>query len=215
MGRHMKMITLPHLRKYWQKRVKTWFDQPGRKHRRRQNRENKAKLIAPCPTHKLRPIVRGQTNKYNNKMKLGRGFTLEELKKAGISSALYAKSIGIAIDCRRKDTNQEAQNQNVNRIKEYLSRMILFPRNPEKPAKKPIVKEATKAQMESAEAKEQNTTKTVIPFPKPEDAYKFEPITDAMKKEITYKKQRTEHKTAKGWYRRMEEMKKKAEAKKK
>ena len=36
------------------------------------------KKICPLstnPTHKLRPVVRGQTNKYNTKIKLGKGFT--------------------------------------------------------------------------------------------------------------------------------------------
>jgi ribosomal protein L13E len=122
------MLTAVHLGKDWQEKVKTWFNQPGRKHRRRIARQRKARLIAPNPTHKLRPIVRGMTNKYNNKIRLGRGFTTEELKKAGINSMPYAKSLGIAIDLRRKDTSAETQTLNVNRIKEYLAKMILYPR---------------------------------------------------------------------------------------
>ena len=207
------MLTAVHLGKDWQEKVKTWFNQPGRKHRRRIARQRKARLIAPNPTHKLRPIVRGMTNKYNNKIRLGRGFTTEELKKAGINSMLYAKSLGIAIDLRRKDTSAETQTLNVNRIKEYLAKMILYPRK--KADKKPIIKEATEEQLKAPESKEQNVCKCIIPFPKEEPGYTFAAITDAMKKENIYKTQRTERKTANGFYRRMEERKKKLAAKKK
>lgn len=34
-----------HLSKDWQEKVKTWFDQPSRKRRRRLNRQNKAKAL--------------------------------------------------------------------------------------------------------------------------------------------------------------------------
>jgi hypothetical protein len=44
-------------------------------------RAEKARALFPRPSAgPLRPIVRGQTIKYNSKQKLGRGFTLEELK---------------------------------------------------------------------------------------------------------------------------------------
>lgn len=213
MVRHNNMLTAVHLGKDWQEKVKTWFNQPGRKHRRRLTRQRKAKLISPNPTHKLRPIVRGMTNKYNNKIRLGRGFTQEELKKAGLNSLPYAKSLGIAIDLRRKDTSAETQTLNVNRIKEYISKMILYPRK--NPDKKPIVKEAQEEQLKAPEAKEQNTCKRIIEFPKEEPGYTFASITDAMKKENVYKTQRTERKTANGFYKRMEERKKKLAAKKK
>jgi len=36
--------------------------------------------VAPRPIGSLRPIVRGQTIRYNQKLKLGRGFSLQELK---------------------------------------------------------------------------------------------------------------------------------------
>ena len=44
-------------------------------------RQAKAVKIFPRPTAgPLRPVVRGQTLKYNMKVRAGRGFTLEELK---------------------------------------------------------------------------------------------------------------------------------------
>ena len=212
MVRHNNMLPNVHLGKDWQEKVKTWFNQPGRKHRRQLKRAAKAAKVAPNPTHTLKPIVRGQTNKYNNKIRLGRGFTKEELKKAGILSLNYARSIGIAIDLRRKDTSNEAQTANVNRIKEYLAKMILYPRK--KADKKALVKEATEEQLKAPEAKEQNTCKCVIPLPKEEVGYTFAPITKEMKSANVYKTQRTEIKTAQGFYKRMEARKQKLAAKK-
>lgn len=75
------MIPNGHFHKDWQRFVKTWFDQPARKFRRRQNRVKKAKAIAPRPARgPLRPIVRCPTIRYHTKVRAGRGFTLDELK---------------------------------------------------------------------------------------------------------------------------------------
>ena len=136
----------------------------------------------------------------------------DELKKAGILSLHYARSIGIAIDLRRKDTANETMTANVNRIKEYLAKMILYPRK--KADKKAIVKEATEEQLKAPEAKEQNTCKCVVPLPKEEVGYTFAPITKEMKNANVYKTQRTEIKTAQGFYKRMEARKQKLAAKK-
>ena len=77
----------------------------------------------------MRPAVRGQTNRYNAKIKLGRGFTTQELKLAGITSLAEARSIGIAADLRRRDTCNETLNLNANRIKTYLSKIIVHRAN--------------------------------------------------------------------------------------
>ena len=70
-----------HFRKDWQRMVKTWFNQPMRKKRRAATRKAKAAAVAPRPVAGLlRPVVRCPTFKYNSKVRLGRGFTLEELK---------------------------------------------------------------------------------------------------------------------------------------
>lgn len=48
-------------------------------------RQKKAIKIFPRPTAgALRPIVHGQTLKYNMKVRAGRGFTLEELKVSSL-----------------------------------------------------------------------------------------------------------------------------------
>tara|TARA_B100000768_G_scaffold177618_1_gene192078 strand:- start:628 stop:1068 length:441 start_codon:yes stop_codon:yes gene_type:complete len=88
--------------------VKTWFNQAGRKKSRRIAREKKAKAIFPRPTAgALRPVVRPPTQRYNFKTRLGRGFTLEELKAAGIPKKL-APTIGIAVDHRRRNRSEES-----------------------------------------------------------------------------------------------------------
>ena len=207
MVRHNNMLHNVHLKFDWADKVKTWYNQPGRKKRRRLLRRNKARLVAPNPTHKLRPVVRGQTNKYNTKIKLGRGFTEKELKEAGIKGLAYARSLGIAVDLRRKDTSKETLDLNAGRIKEYLSRMILFPRKEGKAEKKPQVPEATGDKLKSAEATVQNTLNGVIELPKKEIGYSFAPITDEMKKKNVYQTQRKEIKTAQGFYTRLEKIK--------
>ena len=207
MVRHNNMIHNVHLKFDWADKVKTWYNQPGRKKRRRRLRARKAALNAPNPTHKLRPIVRGQTNKYNTKIKLGKGFTEKELKEAGIKGLSYARSLGIAVDLRRKDTSKETLDLNAGRIKEYISRMILYPRNEKKPDKKPQVPEATADKLNTPEAKVQNTLKSVIELPKKEIGYCFAPITDEIKNKNVYQIQRKEIKTAQGFYKRLEKIK--------
>ncbi|CAG8439218.1 7431_t:CDS:10 [Ambispora leptoticha] len=122
------------LRRDWQLRVKTWFDQPGRKKRRRLNRIRKATRIAPRPVELLRPAVRCPTIKYNTKLRAGRGFTLDELKEAGIRRK-EALSIGIPVDHRRKNRSLESLQLNVARLKTYKSKLIIFPRKSSKPKK--------------------------------------------------------------------------------
>merc|ERR1711990_1276485 len=75
-------------RKYWQRYVKTWFNQPARKASRRAARDKKAQKISPRPlAGAVRPIVHGATIKYNSKLRIGRGFSLEEIKDAGLGKA--------------------------------------------------------------------------------------------------------------------------------
>jgi large subunit ribosomal protein L13e len=98
-----KVIPNDHFRKDWDKRVRTWFNQPARKLRRRQARAAKAAAIAPRPVAgPLRPAVRAQTLKYKHKLRQGFGFTAAELKEAGLN-AKFARTIGIAVDPRRRN----------------------------------------------------------------------------------------------------------------
>ena len=47
MVRRNHILPNVHLNKDWQGRVKTWFDQAGRKKRRRLNRDRKARVSNP------------------------------------------------------------------------------------------------------------------------------------------------------------------------
>jgi large subunit ribosomal protein L13e len=142
--KHNNAIPRAHFRKEWERRVKTWFNQPGRKQRRRENRVAKAARVFPRPTSALRPVVQAPTKKYNTIARLGRGFTIEELKAAGIT-AKYARTIGIATDKRRKNRSEESLQRNVARLKEYVGKLVLFPVKAKKPTKRDSDAAAIKA----------------------------------------------------------------------
>ncbi|KAL6251992.1 60S ribosomal protein L13 [Rhinocladiella similis] len=125
--KHNQQLPNNHFHKDWQRRVRVHFDQPGRKSSRRAARLSKAAAVAPRPVDKLKPVVRCPTIKYNRRARAGRGFTLVELKEAGIPRKL-APTIGISVDARRQNTNQETLSANVARLKAYKARLILFPR---------------------------------------------------------------------------------------
>ncbi|RKF73037.1 60S ribosomal protein L13 [Golovinomyces cichoracearum] len=143
--KHNQQIPNNHFRKDWQRRVRVHFDQPGRKLRRRNARLSKAAAVAPRPIDKLRPIVRCPTIKYNRRVRAGRGFSLTELKEAGIPRKL-APTIGIAVDPRRQNLSEESLAVNVQRLKTYRSRLILFPRKVGKEKKG----DASKSEIEDA-----------------------------------------------------------------
>merc|ERR1712113_87587 len=129
-----QMVPNAHFHKDWDSYVKTWFNQPARKERRRKARSLKAAKVAPRPVKTFRPIVRCPTFKYNIKDRAGRGFTLEELKGAGLTKKM-ALTTGITVDHRRKNKSLESLQRNVQRLKEYQSKLILFPVNSKKPRK--------------------------------------------------------------------------------
>ncbi|KAL5535395.1 RPL13 [Sanghuangporus sanghuang] len=132
--RHNNVLHNNHFHKDWQRRVHTWFDQPGRKLRRRRARQEKAARLGVRPLKPLRPAVHGQTVRYNSKIREGRGFTLLELKEAGISKK-QARGIGIIVDHRRRNLSEEGKNLNVERLKAYKAKLIIFPRKASKPKK--------------------------------------------------------------------------------
>ena len=68
------------------------------------------------------------------KIREGRGFTLEELKAAGIRKK-EALSIGICVDHRAKSRSEERFNRNVERLQAYKARLVVFPKNAKKPKK--------------------------------------------------------------------------------
>ncbi|KAH6917499.1 60S ribosomal protein L13 [Coprinopsis sp. MPI-PUGE-AT-0042] len=151
---HNNVLHANHFRKDWQRRVRTWFDQPGRKLRRRQARKTKAAALGVRPLTLLRPAVRGQTVRYNRKVREGRGFTLGELKEAGIGRK-EARTVGIVVDHRRRNLSEEGKKVNVERLKDYKARLIVFPRKASKPKKGDSTGDDLKAA----------TTRASIPLP--------------------------------------------------
>ena len=109
--------------------IKVFLNQPAQKIRRRRLRLQKAKKIFPRPLKALRPQVACPTVRYNMKKRLGRGFTIDELKGAGLKPK-YAATVGIRVDARRKNISEESLNANIQRLKTYTSKLVLFPVNP-------------------------------------------------------------------------------------
>ncbi|KAF8303305.1 ribosomal protein L13e [Clavulina sp. PMI_390] len=143
-----------HFRKDWQRRVRTWFDQPGRKLRRRNTRAAKAATLGVRPLQHLRPAVRGQTIQYNSRVREGRGFTFAELKEAGIARKA-ARGLGIVVDHRRRNLSEEGKAVNVDRLKAYKARLIVYPKKAGKPKKGDSTAEELSAE----------TTRAAIPLP--------------------------------------------------
>lgn len=166
------MIPDGHFHKDWQRYVRTWFNQPAKKVARRNKRIAKAKALHPRPLNNLRPVVRCQTIKYNQKVRSGRGFTLDELEAAKIQRK-FASTIGISVDHRRKNRNEESFQANVARLKLYRSKLVIFPRNPtSKRAKKG---DATAEERKAAY--EQNVGSHVLPVSQPVRRNKARAIT--------------------------------------
>ncbi|CAH3016139.1 unnamed protein product [Porites evermanni] len=129
--KHNNMIHNNHFHKQWQNYVRTWFDQPGRKKRRRVARQKRALQIAPRPVAgALRPIVRCP-RKFMLSVKCLHD-TVLSFQAAGISCKV-APTIGIAVDHRRKNRSAESLQANVQRLKEYKSKLIVFPKKASKP----------------------------------------------------------------------------------
>jgi len=178
--RHNNALPVGHFHKDWQRRVRTWFDQPGRKLRRRKARKEKAARLGVRPLNLLRPAVRGQTIRYNRKLREGRGFTLAELKEAGIGRK-EARGVGIIVDHRRRNISEEGKKLNVERLKEYKTRLIVFPRKAGKPKKGDSSPEELKAA----------TTRATLSLPEAYPAEAPRKITDEERAFDAYKTLRT------------------------
>merc|ERR1712050_331565 len=150
--------------------------------RRAQNRKAKAAKLSPRPAAGLlRPIVHPPTQRYNMKLRLGKGFTLDELKEAKIP-VKKALTIGIAVDHRRRNRCAESLQANVDRLKVYLSKLKIFPK---KAGRKGCKAGYTpKSELQNVA---QNTLKEIIPVPKPDVAVESRAITAAEKEASAYK----------------------------
>jgi large subunit ribosomal protein L13e len=191
MGKGNNIIPNGHFHKKWFDHVQTWFDQPGRKKSRRLARQAKATRIAPRPVAgPLRPAVHCPTQQYNRKLRAGRGFTLEELKEAGIRRK-EALTLGVAVDHRRRNKSLESLQLNVQRLKLYKSKLIVFPRK----AKKPKKGDSTAAEVATAA----QLTGPLLPITQETKRVKARAITDADRAVSAYttvRKIRSDHKQA-------------------
>lgn len=118
------MILKTHYHKDWQQYMATWFKQLAWKICRLKARQAKA-CAASGP---IQPIVRFPTVRYHTKVWAGRAFSLEELRVAGIHKKVDW-TIGISMDPRRWNKPCESLVSNVQWLKEYCSKLILFARN--------------------------------------------------------------------------------------
>lgn len=99
------------------------------------------------------------------KERLGRGFTATELKAAGIS-VYYAPTIGIAFDKKRRNLSQEGVDRNVQRLKEYMSKLIVFSKKTKKDIKSVV----------------QDSGKKVLPLVKKTEEVEYAAVTEEMNK---------------------------------
>ena len=204
MVKHNNVIPNQHFHKQWARRVKTWFDQPGKKKARRLARQAKAAAIAPRPVAGLlRPAVHCQTQKYNHRVRAGRGFTLQELKAAGVSPKL-ARTIGIAVDHRRVNKSEESLAANKARLQEYMSKLVVFPRGSK-------VKAGDTAKAEARAVPQLKGA--ILPISNTRNV-EFVTVTDEMKAQRAYHVLRLEHNNAKMEGKRIKRAKDEEDAKK-
>ena len=156
-------------------KVKLSLNQAGKKKSRRLARAAKAAAIAPRPLQKLRPAVHCPTQKYNAKVRLGRGFSLAELKEAGLT-ATFAQTIGIAVDHRRINRSVESMQVNVERLKAYKENLVLFPKKRLSKAK-PVGLESSADECRAAT----QFSGTILPLVKEKPTVVMGDVTEEMK----------------------------------
>lgn len=188
MVKHNNIIPNVHMRKHWNRGlVKTFFNQATNKRRRLVRRENRAARLEPRPVENLRPVVRCMTQRYNKRQRIGRGFTLQEIKAAGLGIA-FARSVGISVDHRRKNKSVESFQANVQRLKQYKEKLVLFPRVEGK-AKKGLVNDANPDVVKSLSA-QQNTDRVLLGVPQDSKEVEIVNLTKDLKDRKVYRELR-------------------------
>ncbi|CRH02504.1 60S ribosomal protein L13-2, putative [Plasmodium relictum] len=123
---HNNVLPNVHLHKWWQRYVRVKFNKNIKKEKRRLLREKRRRENGGTPIEKLHPIVHCPTQRYNFRTRLGRGFTVEELKGAKLSINA-ARSIGICVDKRRKNRCEETLKKNIERLEKYKKSLVMIP----------------------------------------------------------------------------------------
>jgi len=118
-------IPKAHFKKKWKSNIKTWFATFQKKKKRTKKRKEKDKYsfsLAKISRDFLRPLVHSPTKLHNMKIKIGRGFSKNELSKASISKK-DSFSLGIGFDKRRRSKSVSEQ-LNFRRIENFLERAV-------------------------------------------------------------------------------------------
>ena len=207
MVKHNNVLANVHLRKHWMRRVRCYFNVSSHKTLRRNARSAKAAARSPAPVDLLRPLAKCNTRRYSDKIRFGRGFSLEEVRAAGLTPA-FARTIGIAVDHRRHGSNvMEAGN--IERLNRFKSNLVIFPRLAGAPKKGEINDSTT-----GLEGTTQNTEGGVYALPRVTRRAGIAAITKDMKSEKTYIKLRSARVNRKYEGKRVKAAKAKEEAKK-
>lgn len=146
------------MRKHWiTQKVKCFFNVNGHKTVRANKRAERAAARSPAPLDLLRPTAKCCTRRYASKVRFGRGFSLEEIRAAGLTPA-FARTVGIAVDHRRHGSNQ-MEEANIQRLTTYKANLVLFPRVEGKAKKGEIADSTTRLDTP------QNDVGRVLPLP--------------------------------------------------
>jgi large subunit ribosomal protein L13e len=144
----------------------------------------------------LKPLIRISNVRQNNRLRLGSGFTLHELKAAKLGIA-FARSIGVSVDTRRRNVSEEGLQRNVARLNEYKSKLVLFPKRKvtsDKGLGKGLVNDANKEARKNVVQ-----LRSVFPLKKEEQPLELREITPADRKHKAWRTLRTAKKEARAF----------------
>ena len=139
--------------------------------------------------------------------RIGRGFTLEEIRQAGLNKH-FARTVGISIDFRRTNKSAESLQRNVARLKAYLEKLVVLPRKEGQPKKgnNGVIGDAT----EGTDNLVQNVSRDVISLERDDKKQKSVKVTKEMNAHrafATVRLERTNQKWAGKRAKRLEEEK--------
>lgn len=97
MVKHNNTTDSGHFKKSLQKNVRTSFDEPSKKLKRRIKRNQKQRFCVD----QLRPIVRCPSKIHNLKVRFGRGFSRSEIKNAGLKK-WHISGFKISLDKKKR-----------------------------------------------------------------------------------------------------------------
>merc|ERR1712195_436744 len=183
MVKHNNVLANVHLRKHWMRRVKCYFNVSAHKTLRRQARAQRAADRSPAPADLLRPLAKCNTRRYSDKIRFGRGFSLEEVRASGLTPA-FARTIGIAVDHRRHGSNV-MEERNIERLTKFKSNLVLFPRVAGQPKKGEIPDSTTGLDVA------QVTEKNIYGLPRVTKRVGTAVLTKEMRDENTYNRLRS------------------------